>query len=129
MYADSNGVMYMETTDVGGNFIGLFNAAQSANSSAFSIRQRRTYVWATEDGMISQTGMTEGSTAYQLDKKVEYKFENGKWRLAIPHIEYNVSVNIGDSAAFEPVVTDLSDVSDPFTSSNTFVQEDRKSVV
>lgn len=123
MQADNNGIMYMEGTDVGGNFISLFNAAMSSVSAGFSVRQRRNYVWPTEDGLIAQRGMTEGSTAYQLDKKIEYKFENGKWRLAVPHIEYNVSRTLGDSASFGGIVDGAASVSQNFTSSSSFVQD------
>lgn len=67
------------------------SAHASSVQAALAMRQRYTYVWANAAARTAQTGMTPGSTAYQLDTRSEYKFESGVWRLATPHVEFTCS--------------------------------------
>lgn len=66
----------------------------SSVQTALSKRQRFSYVWANDAARTAQTGMTEGSTAYQIDTKTEYQYENGVWRLATPHVEMTASASV-----------------------------------
>jgi len=72
------------------------NAAMQATSiqAAFNKRQGYNFVWATQSDRTAQTGMSQGSTGYQLDTKSEYIYDNSAWRLKIPHAEYTSSQGV-----------------------------------
>lgn len=67
--------------------------------AAFNKRQRFDYVWPTSVEQAAQTGMVQGSRGYQVDTKSEYLFDNGSWRLSIPHAEYTASKTIPNAGA------------------------------
>jgi hypothetical protein len=68
----------------------------SSVQSAFSKRQRYSFVWPTASERSAQGGMVEGSIGYQVDTKTEYQYENSAWRLKTPHIEFTAtSPNVG----------------------------------
>jgi hypothetical protein len=66
--------------------------------TALSLRQRYSFIWANDAARLAQTGMTEGSIAYQVDSKTEYQYENGIWRLGTPHVEFTSSASIPNAS-------------------------------
>lgn len=72
--------------------------------AAFDKRQRFDYVWDTSTERTAQTGMVQGSRGYQVDIRSEYLFDNGGWRLAIPHAEYTATKTIPNAGASSTTV-------------------------
>jgi hypothetical protein len=72
----------------------VISAAQATSvQAALALRQRYEFVWANAAARTAQTGMTTGSTGYQVDTRSEYIYESSLWRLKTPHAEFTASVS------------------------------------
>lgn len=83
-----DGISYWTSTDLGGDIPTESSTQATSVQNALNKRQRYTYGWANASARTGQTGMTTGSTGYQIDTKTEYIYEGGVWRLATPYCEF-----------------------------------------
>lgn len=52
---------------------------QSSTQTALNKRQRFSYIWASAAARTAQTGMSAGSTGYQVDTGVSYIYNGTAW--------------------------------------------------
>lgn len=74
---------------------------QTSVQTAMSKRQRTSYVWTNQAARDAQTGMTAGSTGYQLDTKTEYVFNGTIWQIGTPYAEFSGTTQTGDSNGYK----------------------------
>lgn len=86
-----DGIGYITTAD---NVTPSVESSAQATTiqTAFNFRQRYEFVWANAAARTGQTGMTNGSSGYQVDTKSEYIYDIGAWRLRTPYAEYAATV-------------------------------------
>lgn len=68
--------------------VAISAAEGSSLANLMRNRERFDYTWADAAERGAQTGMVQGSRAYQEDTKTEYLYDNSQWRLATPYAEF-----------------------------------------
>lgn len=86
------------------------DAAESASQAssvqnALSLRQGYNFVWANSTARTGQTGMTQGSTGYQVDTKTPYIYDNSAWRLQTSYSEWVQTVQSVATGVFTQPTT------------------------
>lgn len=65
----------------------VFATQATSVQTALLKRQRLTYTWANKAARDAQTGMVAGSEGYQVDTKINYRYDGSQWA---PTDKYNV---------------------------------------